>query len=844
MVSDPENADQANQSRSQASSEYSGTPSPSETGENNTDGSNQNSSFAQENASEKPTNVEVKSETTNSDIAGNNITANRVELHEYEQAFFFNETGQVEQSLSERHFTHLGLEELSVTQDLIVDPSLMKYAQETLLQHRILLLSGPSELGKTSIAKYLSAQLLRRTRSDNSASLPTEVLIKQQLEQQYQTSLQDICNNASLIANRILIFTDPFLSGNTAFDQNKAIDSNEFSGKLKKHNAFIILTAESSSLNSRWQAFSQHISLPEPDRENLQQFLDRLATQYQLNIPESDQQILITELKTFPRLKHFAERFFKRLYTPGTEQNISLEDALSQHNNTANWFLNEAFEHNQDAWRLCLATLLGHAHTSHNLGVSSFTAHRLSDMLRRHLRKQSFMPDPKHAHPFLKHDAALLSQARLEYVKSDTGTLKFTESAIVHQLWQALLGSGHSLLVVLLPFLQKAMGEYDKIAHFHHADDGPELSKIAAMSIGRIGVLAPNDIITPIIKKELTKPYERAFLPLINLFIGIVASENDEYRKKCLDNLYQSCKRHHQPDYIYCYMLVLREIGQTQTNMALRKIAETTQDLLSKIPENILTVSNEINKEVNFGAGLREYLGYQSSSVKQKHQTKKMLFRFFLDKHKKLGGNLISPLQEKTYFATTFSLVGLCFTLSPVEIASQCLPYLKSKGQIAIMGQIWLDRYGVFEKMKRAKTWVDFDDFDDPIEAEATSIAIVTTALQEGSQQTLESFIEFLLKLDKHLDAFPAAIATMLHNQLLYYVKFWTLQAIQTIKGGDGMLIFYKLLLKQSARHNRQLHSDIIEMMQGDNKFMEGRNKRFASKVLRAETLHLKDSRN
>ena len=779
---------------------------------------------------------DIKNEIHNSPVNGNIISASHVKLEQIEQSFHFDGTNLNKQPLTEQHFDCFERQELNFTENLIIDLDNASHCLSMLSQNRLLLLSGEAELGKLSFAQYLSYCLVEKLEIQNNTNI--EVLVKQHLEPNFQASLNEICKNTELVTNRVLIFGDAFIAEDSPLKNLQDASFDSYSRRLKENNAFIIITATPPTLTHIWESYANKYTLEKPASEQLKQCFGELFNKYNIkpedknslhSLGDEQEKLLFTRLNTFPKLARFAARFFDRLRD---DESFSIVQALEQFTNAATWFLNDAYDQNQHAWRLCLAVLFGHAYNKKNAGTSSYAAHKLAEMLRQHLKSHSF--DEKHDTPlpYLKHDSNLLEHARLEYVNTGAGYLRFAESETSQSIWQAILKSGHSLLVHIVPFLQKLVADRRDSYSIAFSENGDELSKSAASSLGRIGVLAPDEIILPFIRKELQNTTEQAFLPISHLFLGIIASNNKHYKETTLQFLFETCKQKNNEGYIFCYMLVLRQIGLTQTNLAINKIYLVINSLLKDIPDKFKQLETNIKKEVNGEAKLHEYLGYGYVSYAEQNEIKKGIMLLILNEAENHQLHVISQFQQDTLFATIFSLTGLCLALDPIQVAHYSMTEKKAKSLYPIAAIIWLDDFGVLAKMKKMAVLRDFEKIGEYRRTDRTLVAIVESNLDKSRHCELHSFTSFLIKLYKSLEEFPTIIALTLKKKLVAHIKAWTISANQTSAATKAILAFYELLLPQIKNNNQQLKEEILNMLSDDQEFQIEPNKTLANRIM------------
>lgn len=89
--------------------------------------------------------------------------------------------------------------------------------------------------------------------------------------------------------------------------------------------------------------------------------------------------------------------------------------------------------------------------------VQCLTAHGMAEQLRRYFNSLSSTKEDAHPQAYLLHNGPLQSLAHLEQhtdVGDDGPVLRFTDPSTAEQIWDALLQSGHTLIVAIQPFLE------------------------------------------------------------------------------------------------------------------------------------------------------------------------------------------------------------------------------------------------------------------------------------------------------------------------------------------------------------------------------------------------------
>ena len=744
------------------------------------------------------TSIEIKSELKSGSQADEIYTAQNLELTKIETMYVHQSGSSAKQRLAKEHFHIVSAAELRCeTDSLLLDDTFVCQCLAMLDQHRLLLITGMPELGKSSLALRLARDLADRgidDSSDISGREPHEVRVKHQLEQRLQFSLLDICNDRRLVENRILLFIDPFALGNTSLINEPSLDDDGYlrslGVRLKEARAYIILTADQETLSPAWRDTIIEQDTPPPSDEHLETLLTDQLSKHDLSLDEADLSLLRERLNTLPKISGFAKLFFPSL----KDDSLKLQDALIRHSHVDAWFLREVPERNQAAWRLCLAVMLGYAARGVD-AVLSLAAHELAERLRCHFDIQCSPRDSSQSGPYLLHDRDLLAFAHLEYQvgTNDTGpVLRFVEPFMAKQLWDALLGSGHSLLVTLRPFL-------DDLAK----DSNSTSSFIATACLGRIGELAPHDITRPFIERELKNPPWHAYKPLAGLFLGIRASHNKHYCDSCLDFLHQRCRN---SDRIFTFMLVLREIGLHEPAVAVKSLLETVQDILGDKLEAIRSCWSDVNEGVNRGTKVAHQIGHEKSTIGEKRWLKERLLRFLVE------SQVFNKFQKETFRAASFTLVGLSFGQDPVRLASHCLSNLRKRNDdlLPLVALFWLDGDGVFAKMAKYPLRLDVDG-----NGRFQKIDRTVAGLLENKDQ-LEGFANFLALLDDSLKAYPPSIVNQLRNQMLAFLKSWASGATKTERGETVMLRLLQLL-GQACNHT--LWDDVLDMLQKDPVF-------------------------
>jgi hypothetical protein len=390
------------------------------------------------------------------------------------------------------------------TRGLVAEAAAVEEMLTGLEGRRLLIATGEPRLGKTSFALLLADRLLSRH------GLAGAMICRHRLEADLQVGLQELICKDQAFAGRVVIFEDPLAGGNSDLLRFlRSLDGlalETLVRDLQASRSFLILTSDgqhlderSSSKLARLGVLSQLAPLP---LERLAQLLCRRAER--LPWVGGDGEIarlraflaahataIAASLRTPPRVEDFlAERLEKVV-----RGELDLEQALARVDDLTPWLLEELPD-DFAAWCFVLTlTLCGAAPRSGNVPWLLFE--RLRARLAHWLKRELASDDKERQVGEICRDETLLAKAMAKIQPAGSmrsGAIHFADPARAARLWEVLLGSGRTLLGLLLPMLHELI---------ESSEAG--LQAIAAQALGRIGELDRENVTLAFLGRQFAR---------------------------------------------------------------------------------------------------------------------------------------------------------------------------------------------------------------------------------------------------------------------------------------------------------------------------------------------------
>jgi len=407
-----------------------------------------------------------------------------------------------------------------------------------LRSRRFLVITGPRELGKTSMVLLAAAWMLR---NPDSSTCEVAALCRG-LQTATRLDMDALAGRKPDFRGRLIVIDRAFAQLNedlihfiAELDDLRLISLDE---RLRKAGSFLVLVddAMTSGVASQLEKL-QRLKLVEqlsfPDPEELSQWLSFLAQRLLRSVGDEavrrsvevwlrePGQLLVGRLKTLPRLARFVREYLQ-VVASGT---LTLDQALERIETPESWFMEE-LPQDLDAWCAVIAlTLCSAAPPVYETSWLQFDLVRRNVIGRILWETRQRRPATEASH--LCGNQGLFSRARAEVVNH---RIRFQEPRLAQELWRVLLQRGRDLVTVLLPLLRELA----------RSEDFPQ-RQIAAWALGRIGQIDAPHVIWPLIEQWSTGPHARRdTLALRGALLGSLlqgalgAEEHRDYRAGCL----------------------------------------------------------------------------------------------------------------------------------------------------------------------------------------------------------------------------------------------------------------------------------------------------------------------
>lgn len=411
--------------------------------------------------------------------------------------------------LSPEHFTRISPEKLRERRkQAIFEPDEITRVGGRLEEHRLLLLTGPPEVGLTTAALLVAGELVQRQRASEAALFRWP-------DGDLRIDPKMLLGEDPELRDKVILLTHAFEADNADLLRFAARLSETsvatYRDALARAGSFLLLTSPEPASES-CQAFSRVdrvAEIPPPDpatflegfkelaRRHLEtaavgrpQLAERLAT-----LLTEQGAVLARKLRTFPR----ATRFIQRSLVDVLAGELGASEALARMDDLVHWLLTELAS-DLDTWCAVVAlTLCSTGNLPRRVSWFRFDQlrRRLLTALRRQLRLHR---EPRELGTLCRGPAAL-ERAGIEVLPApypEADGVRFRESSYPKRLWEVLDEDGREIAGLLAPILrQLAEG------------DDPYLRPISIRALGRLGRIDPGYVIDPLLH-AFSRPTDRS----------------------------------------------------------------------------------------------------------------------------------------------------------------------------------------------------------------------------------------------------------------------------------------------------------------------------------------------
>ncbi len=641
---------------------------------------------------------------------------------------------------------------------VIASPQVITGWAASIERFRLLFLVGAAESGKATLAWRLAAQLGERHPCREL------LLCRHSLVRNVQVRFEDFAR--SRYAGTVIVLRDALASDNVDLTRFvRTLDEARLSAlaaKLGASNVFVVLTAEGATLADA-EAKLRGLGVlaevaPLPGDllgEGLAQLARRLPAfaEGTQELRDAVQRLLAEQgtpiaarLGTMPRIARFVQEALVEV----AAGRVKLEHALEHADDLQSWLLRD-LPQDFEAW--CYALALALCYAAAQPGRLSWTQFdRFREELTRYLERRLRRGRTERAPAVLCHGFVHCQSARAEIAQPvfpEVCTVRFRDEGYPRRLWEILLGPGKSLLGLIRPLLSTLASAKE-----------PFLRDLSTQIVGRMGELAPLDLVLPLI--------ERDGVPLGALFRGILSSADEGYRLRCMQQL-RAAMIGRRPDLSRKAVAALIVIGQVDLRMALAELrALCTGELSPAIDREVLARAV---------AGLEE-------RAPENPDARQLLVQLQRGNPRGLLTKILPARLFALVDSVRFTLVGLCVARGPIEVLAGLASWRAEPALGTFLAVLFLRTWGVFEYLERFKSPSAADDGRQ-----------YSPILSWSSADDTETLAEFLAAAYVDLAALPGALRQGLRRRWVEVLKDWAGQAAGAGEHRDAIVSLLRALL-------------------------------------------------
>jgi hypothetical protein len=663
-----------------------------------------------------------------------------------------------------------------------------------LTRRRMLVIAGEREMGKETMALLLALQV--------EAGGARQTLLAEGLAAQINVSFDKLAGDSKTFGGRTVIFQDAFGSRNRdllrfvqGLDPGRL---DQLRDRLESSGTYVIFTSDSNRLPgdhvlSRLKSLSVLHELRGPDVGEILRFISHRAQSLALNagsrsrlqtFQKEQRQRVVDELRTISRIASFLDTFLLQILA----DEVELDEALRQFRHRADWLLTD-LANDPEAWSFVLALVLAQS-TPGTSEVPWFQLQSLWQVLCRHLRRElrSFGPAR------LVLDSAFLEKVSAEVRRSpfSSDSVRFRAPIDPEALWKHLLDPGRPLLGSVVPLLRELAEGNDFT-----------LRECAARALGRIGRIDPRHLTYPLIHDWFRSPLESQHAALGQLFQGILASGDPEYKEVCLYQFRRTVWNGYQ---VRAGAVALCEIGCADLGLAVGDLVEILAGVLGDQvghpdPEN-RELLKQIERSQRFGAAaLHEGVDW-------------------VDRGRRLAFRLLFTEAEQTALAAVqYALVGLCFALDPVDVLVALREKLtrKTEGKLLpVLSLLFLQAGGIADILENHKLPVPLAAGDGK-EERTVRLTELMVALSHGAE-AVRSLSLLAGTVFQGAGTFPGWICRSFRSRLEDLLKSWAKESQEVPQVRDACADLFAELLVSS---DRELKGLVFRLLKHDPDFAD-----------------------
>jgi len=717
--------------------------------------------------------------------------------------------------------------EIDLNEVFIQDEWLTAALVDHLKASRVIILSGPPEIGKKMLALHL-AYLVRHGKEQPGR----ETFLVKPFQRRVNLKLQTVAADEKDFGRRVIIFPQSETDDNDlleVFGRLKEFELEEIVRALEKNDSYFLYTVDAPQIKpfrDDLKSLGVMHEIPPPSRQMLEMAIEKRVTRLlkgknvtaeqaeaaQVFVSEEKHQ-LIERLPRMSRLALLIDRYLLDIVDENNQ--LDLLAAIDLVESPEKWFLRD-LGRDFEAW--CFVFTLGLCQCGPEIaGVPwlEFDSIRqaISKCLSRELRmwrREQVQPSL----PELLDEHALLEKCRAQIVReAGTGDLvRFVDASYPTKLWRVFTDSNRRILTLILPVLRDLARSNDT-----------QIRACAARALGRMGELNPPHIAIAAISEWIDAKPLRQKAAVGYLYEGILASADESYRQVCRTELQHLSLS--KGDELWTAIAVYKQIGRSggeNLTFAISKLGEITERTFAEW----LVWEKEIEKE------LENY---------EKRNQKNLLELFVAEINEQTLKDLRKIMREvfdedgRIMLAICYSLVALILEVGAFAVIVELNKWFQQgrKSLACLTSWIFWMEEGIADRLASYRVSVPNPS---ALNGEVYDCLPVVAALgfaMQNESQVIRKTTHFLTATYSHFSTFSPRMRQLLKRKFLLHLKQWADNAWAVKEYREVVKELYLELLISSGG---DLAQNLRQYITNDKEFCNKAHlKRFAEMVLECQ---------